>query len=89
MWDFCFETIQKARKNYDCQACEWVINCLDISDLTDEEIKLYETAKSEGFKVLKGQEYLKISGKWEGDFSVFRARPEIEKLCQKYNLYES
>lgn len=86
MWNFYTDTKQKARKDYVCDACMLLLDGND--DLTDEEQQLFDKARSEGFKILKGKEYIKVSGKWEGDFSVFRARPEIDQICLRLGLYE-
>ena len=87
-WEMEKETTQIARKEYHCNASDWIDNAgLEEGDYQPLDWARIQAAKSEGFKILKGSEYIKISGKWDGEFSVFRARPELEKICVDYGLY--
>lgn len=89
MWDMQTVTTPKARKDYPCEACQWLLNdCWQEADYTPEEWQQMEQAKADGYKILSGQKYIKVSGKWEGEFAVFRARPEIDAICQKYDIYQ-
>jgi hypothetical protein len=76
-----------ARKDYHCQASDWINNMMGGEDFTPEELVIYKKAKAEKFKILKGTKYLKVDGFWEGEPSVFRARPDMDAICQKYELY--
>lgn len=87
MWDFFTETNPKARKEYPCEAAYWVLNRLDFEDLTSEDLAIVNQAKSERWKILKGTEYVKLSGMYEGEFSEFRARKDLDEICKKYELY--
>ena len=73
---------------YWCGACEWINNTCCRDDLTDEEKVLYDQAKSDGFKILKGMKYAKTHGFYDGEPSVFRARPEMDAICHKYDIYD-
>lgn len=86
-WDFCDISRQTARKNYNCSAMDWIENADDLDELSAEELAAVEKARDEGGMILKGQEYLKVSGKWDGEWSVFRARPEIDAICKKHDFY--
>ena len=86
-WDVATNTEPVARKEYRCDASEWINNMMDLDDFTSEELGLFDTARTEGFKILKGSKYLKTTGFWDGEPSVFRARPEMDVICRKYNLY--
>jgi len=88
-WDFCEITTQKANKDYRCDACTLLFESLNENDFEPAELELVNKAKNEKCKILKGAEYIKCSGKWEGGFSVYRARPEIDDLCRKYDIYEN
>ena len=52
------------------------------------ELTLYEQAKNESFSIQPGQTYVKVEGVWDGEFTVFRARPEVHALCIKHNIYD-
>lgn len=89
-WDFCTKTNQKAAKNYFCRASEILKDCTEYKDKSawdNDEWLSIESAKADNWNIKKGDTYVKISGKWDGDFSVFRARPDIDALCHKYGLY--
>ena len=87
-WTVATSTEPKARKEYECQASEWVNNVMCRDDLTDDERIAYDKAKADGFKITKGMKYRKTDGFWDGDPSTFRARPEMDDICIKYNIYD-
>mgnify|MGYP003641844858 CR=1 FL=1 len=86
-WDFYNLTTQKARKEYRCDAMEIIHNSMAIEEFTQDEQVLIIKAESESCKITKGSIYTKCSGKWDGEFTVFRARIEIDTICLKYDLY--
>lgn len=89
MWEVETVTNPVARKDYHCQASDWIVNAgLDERDYEAEDWAVIEKAKAEGFQIKKGTKYLKVSGKFDGEFQVFRAREELEAICQKYELYD-
>jgi len=87
-WDIATNTKPKARKEYRCQASECINNIMGPGDFTPEELIDWNQAKDEGFKILKGTVYMKTDGIWEGEASVFRARPAMDDICIKYLLYD-
>lgn len=88
-WEMETITHPKARKEYHCQASDWICNAgWSDEDYEPEDLKIINNARDENWKILKGTEYLKVSGKWEGDFSVFRARKDLDIICNKYELYD-
>ena len=88
-WNFYEQTNPTARRNYRCDASEILVNtgCAK-EDFEPDEWKLISQAKEDGFRILKGSEYIKTKGKYDGDFAEFRARPEIDAICIKYDLYD-
>lgn len=86
-WDFYEATTPKARKEYRCDACEYINSVINEGYFSFAEMRLIVKAKRDGWKIKKGQIYDKVKGKWEGDFSIFRARPEMNELCLKHDLY--
>ena len=86
IWDFAETTTQKARRDYHCDASDWISNISGI-DYNEEDWDIFLKAKNEDFKILKGTMYTKTKGKWEGEFSIFRARVDLNDICLKYDLY--
>lgn len=86
-----FEPTQPiARKEHECMASVWISNCwnrADIATLTFKEIRAFKRAEINNFKILKGQQYYRQGGIWDGKLSTFKAIPEIHYICQKYSLY--
>ena len=87
MWDFSEETQPIARKDYHCEASDWLGNFSD-DEFDEEELTVIARARHEGFKILKGERYTKTTGKWEGEFSTFRARIDLNNICIKHNAYD-
>jgi len=87
-WDIATNTEPVARKEYHCQASDWITNYMCDDDFTPEELIIFKKAQAEKFKILKGTQYRKVSGIWEGESSVFRARPDMDDICQKYDIYD-
>lgn len=89
MWGMCTVTRPIARKSYHCDAMVW-INEMNIceSDVEPGDWELIQKAYNEDCKIIIGRQYIKVEGKWDGDFCVFRARPEIDEICRKYGIYD-
>lgn len=89
-WEFATTEKRKARKDYNCEACDWVLN--DISYVLElcsyAEKRDLVKAKRNKWHIKKGQEYLYTSGMWDGEWCVFRAIPEIDSICQRHDLYD-
>lgn len=81
------ETHPVAKKEYACNACEWLLNA-GLPEMPYSEAKLFVLARRDGYKIKKGQRYLKQASIFGGDFCCFRARPEIHALCLKYDVYQ-
>jgi len=86
-WDFYEHSTPKARKDYRCDACEFINEAINEGYFSFAEMRLIVKAKRNGWKIKKGEIYDKCSGKFDGDFSVFRAIPEMNDLCLKHDLY--
>lgn len=90
MWDFAISSEHIARKEYDCDAWPWIDNSnFGEEDFSAEEWEKIKEAESQKFKILPGTRYLKTVGKWEGEFTVFRCRSEINEICLKHGLYDT
>jgi len=87
MWDFAVTTEQKANKDYNCEASAWLGNY--PSDAFDKlDLAIIARAESENNKILKGVMYTKTTGKFEGEFTVFRARIDLNDICIKHHIYD-
>jgi hypothetical protein len=82
-----------ARKNYGCDACEWITPMDDIAvfalELTFTERRAIVKARKNGWRILKGEPCLTYTlvscdGK---DIIRCRAIPEIDAINIKYDVY--
>ena len=84
------QKIHKARKQYDCMACDWLFN-MGIREsgikFTFSEYRSIIKAKQNNHKIQVGENYLYQFNVDGGDNWSFRAIPEIHKICLKYDLY--
>ncbi len=88
-WELATESQPVARKVYHCEASDWIDNCgFDESDYSPEDWAAIEKARAENWEIRTGTKHLKIQGKWEGEFSTFRARLELDAICHKYQIYQ-
>ena len=77
-----------ARKGYDCMACEWINNKWGEFDFTIAELRLIAKAKRNGYKIKKGDSYIRQSNKYEGRLYDFVAIPEMHEICLNHDIYE-
>jgi len=75
-----------ARKDYNCSACEWIRE--DLRDFTFAEFREIVRAKRNGWKIKKGQRYIKQINICDGDFCVYKAIPEIHDICIENDLFD-
>jgi hypothetical protein len=88
-WDFYTSTMPVAKKDYPCDAWVWISNAnLSDDDFEEEDREIIFKAKSEGYKILKGTKYSKTKGMFNGEFTTFRSRIDLDDICKKYDLYE-
>ena len=75
-----------ARRDYDCDACVFISD--DIPDnLTFGELRIIARARQNGWKIKKGERYLRQFNTDGADTWTFRSIPGIAAICQKYDLY--
>ena len=85
--------IRTARKEYRCNACEWIVNC-DIMDfpsdygVTFSDKRKLVKIRQERYKILKGTKYIDYNIKDGGEISNVKSRLDANDICQKYELYE-
>lgn len=78
-----------ARKNYTCNACDFLF-ALDYPSelgLTFTEKREVVKARQKGYEILKGERYVRQFNK-DGEHTwTFRAIPAIHDICVKHDLY--
>lgn len=87
MGELIRQSEQRARKTYDCMACEVLRNYSEPDLLTPEELFHYEEARQNNFKILPGDKYIRQFCKEDDFIYEFIVIPEIHKICCKYDLY--
>ena len=77
-----------ARKDYYCDACYQLLQGMVYpDDFTEDEVTTLAQAKADGWKIKKGQQYIKQTNMYD-DIYTFRARPEVLKIYFKYDIGE-
>ena len=77
-----------ARKDHDCMASVWITNNdLGGSNFTFPEWRAIAKAKANDWKILRGQKYNWASCKQDGELFIWKAIPELEAICHKYEYF--
>lgn len=78
-----------ARKEHNCDACNWILNTgIDGMGFSISEKRAIVKARRNKWKITKGQKYIRQSNIKDGDLYTFKAIPELHELCLKHDLYE-
>jgi hypothetical protein len=79
-----------ARCDYECQASLFLQEPIfDIMhELTFAQKRAIVIARSKGWKILKGEQYIYQFNKQEGLTFYFRAIPAIHQICVQFDLYQ-
>jgi hypothetical protein len=89
MWDFQVTTTHTARKIYLCDACDqWTQTALTQDEVEPQDWLIAEQARRDKYRILPGMRYVRIVGKWEGEFCTMRMREDMHAVCEKYGVYE-
>lgn len=83
-------TLVTARKRHLCDACKiWHRANMHIRDCqTDEQRLIVEAAEADGWCILPGQQYRKITGIQDGQIVTYHARPGMDALCWQLDLFD-
>lgn len=81
------ESTPVAKKSHHCDALQYILEDYEDGTYTYAELRQIAKAKRQRGMILPGQRYLRIVQIYDGDFCVFRAIPEIDDICRKYDLY--
>ena len=88
MWEVSETKTVKARKEYDCNAAHRISNSdLGEIDFEAEDWLIIQKAKAENWKIKKGDLHIFTKGKFDGEFTTVRARIDLNKICEKYEIY--
>jgi hypothetical protein len=89
MSELISESRPVSRKDRNCMASEWILNCgFDQLGLTFAERRQIVIARRNGWQIKAGEQYVKQATKCCGDFGVFIAIPAMHDICLKYEMYE-
>jgi hypothetical protein len=78
------DTIQTARKHYPCDACEqWKKSGLVKEDVDELSWSAVQSAQADEWKITKGTKYRKVTYCDGGDLMSYRARLDMDMVCQK------
>lgn len=87
-WEVGTHSKPKARKEHHCQASDWILNFPYTEYFDEEEKEVFDQARREDFKILVGTKYMMFQGKWNGEFTTYRARKDLNDLCIKYEIFD-
>jgi hypothetical protein len=77
-----------ARKNHDCMACDFILSTgISGFGYSFSELRAIVKAKRYGYKITKGQKYIRQNNIFDGEIYTFKAIPEIHDICLNHDLY--
>lgn len=79
--------IKAARMGRDCDASLFIREAMGGFKFTFAERRAIVKARSESWRILKGQPYIQQFNRGEDGTYTFNARPEIHAICVKYDFY--
>lgn len=84
------QSTPKARKEYNCDACEFIFGFGNIRDykFTFSEWRSIIKARDNNQKIKKGDKYIRQFNKYGNETYTFRAIPEMHAICIKYEYYD-
>ena len=78
-----------ARKIYKCDATAWLRACgLARCDLDPDQHRALDAADADKGCILRGQKYRYQRGVFEGRMCTWRARLDVQKVCQSHGLLD-
>jgi hypothetical protein len=82
-----------AKKQYDCDASEWITNYGSLSELMDDYNMPFSDRRklvimnNERYKIFPGTEYEEHVFIQDGEFCHTRGRLDAIEICRKYDLW--
>jgi hypothetical protein len=81
--------VKAARKEHYCNASEFLTEgSYREMKLTFSEWRSVAIAKAKGWKVLKGEPYVRQRNTYSGDIWVYKAIPAIHEICIKQGVFD-
>lgn len=77
-----------ARKVYECHATAHILDIAFYDDFTQEELDQVDKSVEEDGKILPGTSYLRVVYKEDGEIRTYRARPEMDAIAQRHDMWE-
>ena len=88
MSDILRDTKQYAKKHYHCDACEtWLDTGYYQSDVSSDDWMIVTAAKADGWRILPGQQYRKVIYAENNTIKAYRARLDMDALCDRLDLF--
>ena len=83
------DTIQTARKHYPCDACDHFarIGC-GQRDVSADDWLIVQAAEADKWKITPGTRYRKAVYREGGDLVTYRARLDMDAVCQRNDLFD-
>ena len=80
--------IVQARRHYACDACRrWRRSGYSLSDCeTSDQRMIVGAAQADGWRILPGQQYRRITGISGGALTTYRARPGMQSVIERLEL---
>lgn len=83
------DTVQTARKHYPCDACHlWLDAGLDQQDVSADEWLVVQGARADKWRITPGMHYRKVVYIDGGAWYTYRARLDMDHLCEQQNLFD-
>ncbi len=83
------ESTPTAKKEHECMASEFILaDGISGNGYSFAELRTIAKAKRNGYKVVKGQKYIRQNNVFDGEFYTFKAIPEMHEICLKHDRYE-
>jgi len=76
-----------AKKVHHCNASEFIREYINQGHFTVSDYRQIVKAKRNNWRIMPGERYIRQVIVRDGDFYCFKAIPEMDALCWKYDLY--
>ena len=79
-----------ARKEHDCCASDFILSTgISGFGYSFAELRVIAKAKANGYKIQKGERYLRQGNVCDGELYTFKAIPAMHDICIRHGLYEN
>jgi hypothetical protein len=84
--------VKKARKDHHCDSCAYIRDTVYKDEapykFTEDDLKVWEKAKANNYRIKKGDPYRKVIGVYDGQMQEFKCIPELDDICNRLDFYE-